>query len=54
MISSNGDRYWFNYSKKYDELFSDHREYGYQIFDLYELTDEHRKEIKKLIRKFYR
>lgn len=48
-----GDKYWFNYSKKYDELFSDHREYGYEIFDIYELTTEKRDEIKELIRKFY-
>mgnify|MGYP003296930636 CR=1 FL=1 len=48
-----GDKYWFNYSKKYDELFRDHREYGYEIFDIYELTAELRNEIKKLIRKFY-
>lgn len=48
-----GDRYWFQYSKKYDELFTDHGEHGYVIFDIYEVSTELREEIKKLIRKFY-
>lgn len=49
-----GDRYWFHYSKKYDEFFCESRAYGYEILDVYGLPIELKDEVKKIIKTFYR
>ena len=49
-----GSRYWFNYSKKYDELFWDEGNNRYSVFNLYDMTTEIRNEIKNKIAKLYR
>jgi hypothetical protein len=48
-----GDKHWFNYSKKYDELFMDNRD-GYEPLKINGLPIELKDHIKNLIRKFYR